>query len=263
MGASAPRSAKPARHSASSGLTWPGLASGNAIAQPERVLGGYDIVFGKARCALEAMSVGCATVVADFPGLAGMVDTGNMQRMRRLNFGVRTMQAGAITRDAVLAALHAYNPADARQVMEWIRSEVDMPAAVDRLLAIYDLAINAPPAADEVQTARRPLAEASAYLRGLAPVIKGRHEADMRAQRADEALGVAESRSLQIAGELAVSSADLIDVRGQLKQSEQRNAALSGDLTHVRGQLEHSEHRNAALSDDLRAPSSVPNLASS
>ena len=176
-----------------------GSASGNAIAQPERVLGGYDIVFGKARCALEAMSVGCATVVADFPGLAGMVDTGNMQRMRRLNFGVRTMQAGAITRDGVLAALRAYNPADARQVTEWIRSEADMSAAVDRLLAIYDLAINAPPAADEEQPARTPLADASAYLRGLAPVIKGRHEADMRAQRADDALRVAESRSLQIA----------------------------------------------------------------
>jgi hypothetical protein len=38
-----------------------GSASGNAIAQPERVRGGYDIVFGKARCALEAMSAGCAT----------------------------------------------------------------------------------------------------------------------------------------------------------------------------------------------------------
>ena len=81
-----------------------GSASGNAIAQPERVLGDYDIVFGKGRCALEAMSVGCATVVADFAGLAGMVDTGNMQRMRRLNFGVRMMQAGAVTRDGVLAA---------------------------------------------------------------------------------------------------------------------------------------------------------------
>jgi glycosyltransferase involved in cell wall biosynthesis len=180
-----------------------GLASGHAITQPEQELGGYDIVFGKARCALEAMAVGCATVVADFAGLAGMVDTGNMQQMRRLNFGVRTMQAGAITRDSVLTALRAYNPADARQVAEWIRSEADMCAAVDRLLVIYDLAINAPPAAEGEQLSRAALADASAYLRSLAPVIKGRHEAEKRAQQAGEALRVAESRSLRIAGELA------------------------------------------------------------
>ncbi len=210
-----------------------GWASGNAIAQPERVLGGYDIVFGKARCALEAMSVGCATVVADFPGLAGMVDTGNMERMRRLNFGVRTMQAGAITRDGVLAALQAYNPTDAQRVTAWIRSEADISAAVDRLLAIYDLAINAPSAADDGRPVRTALADASAYLRSLAPVIKGRHEADIRAQRADDALRIAESRSLQIAGERAPSAMDLTAVREQLEQAEERNAALSGELARL------------------------------
>ena len=151
-----------------------GSASGNAIAQPERVLGGYDIVFGKARCALEAMSVGCATVVADLAGLGGMVDTDNMQWMRRLNFGVRTMQAGTISKDGVLSALRAYNPANARQVTEWIRSEVDLSAAVDRLLTTYDRAMHARPSAEKDQQARTSLADASAYLRKLAPVIKTR-----------------------------------------------------------------------------------------
>ena len=75
-----------------------GSAVGNVVAQPETILGQYDVVFCKARAALEAMAVGCAVVVADFAGLAGMVHTGNMQRMRALNFGVRTMQAGAIHR---------------------------------------------------------------------------------------------------------------------------------------------------------------------
>ena len=235
-----------------------GSASGHALAQPEGVLGGYDIVFGKARCALEAMSVGCATVVADFAGLGGMVDTGNMRRMRRLNFGVRTMQDAAIGKDGVLSALRAYNPANARQVTEWIRSEVDLSAAVDRLLATYDLAMNAPSSAAEGQRPRTPLADASAYLRGLAPVIKTRGEAEMRAHRADEALRVAESCRLQITGELALAATHLAEVRAQLEQSEQRNAALSGELaldathlTEVRAQLDQSEQRNAALSGEL------------
>jgi hypothetical protein len=222
-----------------------GAASGNAIALPERVLGGYDIVFGKARCALEAMSVGCATVVADFAGLGGMVDTGNMQRMRRLNFGVRTMQAAAISKDGVLSALRAYNPANARQVTEWIRSEVDLSAAVDRLLTTYDLAMNALPSAAEDLQARTSLADASTYLRGLAPVIKTRSEAEMRAQRADDALRVAESCRGQITGELALAATHLAEVRGQLERSEQRNTALAGELARLQRDL-HILHGSRA-----------------
>ncbi len=215
-----------------------GSASGNAIAQPERVLGGYDIVFGKARCALEAMSVGCATVVADLAGLGGMVDTDNMQWMRRLNFGVRTMQAGTISKDGVLSALRAYNPANARQVTEWIRSEVDLSAAVDRLLTTYDRAMHARPSAEKDQQARTSLADASAYLRTLAPVIKTRSEAEMRAHRADDALRAAESCRWQIACELAQAATHLAEVRAQLERSEQRNAALSGELGRLQRDLD-------------------------
>jgi hypothetical protein len=195
-----------------------GLASSNSLAQPEKVLGGYDIVFAKARCALESMAVGCATVIADFAGLGGMVDTGNMRRLRRLNFGVRTMQAGPITSDGVLAALRSYNPSDARQVTEWIRSDVDMSAAVDRLLAIYASAMEAPPTAGE-SDAHSLLADASAYLKGLAPVIKQRGDSEMHAQQADEALRIAESRSLEAARALAVAATGLADTRAQLARA--------------------------------------------
>ena len=64
-------------------------------------------------------------------------------------------------------------------------------------------------------------------------MIKGRHEADMRAQRAEDALRVAESRTLQSAGELAMSATDLTDVRGQLEHAEERIAALSAELARV------------------------------
>ena len=195
-----------------------GLSSGNPVAQAERVLGAYDIVFAKARCALEAMAVGCATIVADLAGLGGMVDTSNMQQLRRLNFGIRTMQAGAVTRDGVLAALRRYDPSDARQVTEWIRSEVDMSAAVDRLLEIYAAAIDTPAAADGAD-AHALLAGASAYLRELAPVIKARGETEQHARRADEALSLAESRGLQTAHELAAASAERADLRTQLERS--------------------------------------------
>ena len=44
-----------------------------------------------------------------------------------------------------------------------------------------------------------------------------RQEADMREQKAVDALLVAESRCLQVAGELALSATNLTDVRAQLE----------------------------------------------
>ena len=40
-----------------------GSIAGNSASAPELILGGYDLVFAKARCALEAMAVGAAVVL--------------------------------------------------------------------------------------------------------------------------------------------------------------------------------------------------------
>ncbi len=89
-----------------------GIESGNSIARPEERLPSYDIVFAKARCALEAMASGAAVIVADSAGLGGLVTTQNMQSMRKLNFGVRTMQAAPVTEDNILSELRRYNAED-------------------------------------------------------------------------------------------------------------------------------------------------------
>ena len=56
--------------------------------QIEKILPRYDIVFATARMALEAAAVGCAVVVADGRGFAGMLRSENLKAWRRLNFGV-------------------------------------------------------------------------------------------------------------------------------------------------------------------------------
>lgn len=161
-----------------------GLGAGNSVVQPENLLPNYDLVFAKARCALEAMAVGCAVIVADFPGLGGLVTPGNVQTLRRLNFGIRTMQALPITEETVFAELKRYDPESARQVSEWIREEADFDKALDWLEGYYE----------EVFAGRQTFSMASGlsccsaasdYLRGLAPVIKSRGEAEQRARYAD------------------------------------------------------------------------------
>ncbi len=109
-----------------------GTNSGNAVSQPEDILADYDIVFAKARAAIEAMASGCAVIVTDYAGLAGMVTTENMERLRRLNFGVRSMQSDILTSEAVQSALERFDADDARLVTEWIRKDADLETAADR-----------------------------------------------------------------------------------------------------------------------------------
>lgn len=175
-----------------------GLGSGNPIQHPEAELPRYDLVFAKARCALEAMAVGCAVVVTDYAGLAGMVTTDNMQGLRQLNFGVRTMQQARVTEDSIFAELSRYDADDARQVSRWIRQQADLQAAVDRWEEVYrrlldSAASSALPASPETM-----LNAAADYLCSLHEPLKKRRQADAGAARAGTEL----KRGLQLQDDL-------------------------------------------------------------
>lgn len=161
-----------------------GSGSGSSVAHPEKVLPEYDIVFAKARCALEAMAVGCAVIVADFPGLGGMVTTENMQTLRKLNFGVRTMQAAPISEDNIYAQLLLYNANNAKKVSEWLRSEAGIEKTIDTLETYYSEVMLESEMQNSYSTPSSTLA-ASKYLRLLAPIIKTRYLAEQRASMAD------------------------------------------------------------------------------
>ena len=64
-----------------------GSGVGNAVAQPEHMLGGYDIVFAKAKAAMEAMAVGSAVVICDTSGVGPLVTAAAFDALRPLNNG--------------------------------------------------------------------------------------------------------------------------------------------------------------------------------
>jgi hypothetical protein len=114
-----------------------GSGVGNATRQPEHVLPNYDLVFAKGRAALEALSVGAAVVLLDAAGVGPMVTTANMENLRSLNFGIRTLQH-PIDADVIGRRISRYNAADAMQVSAWIRKTAAMDGAVDHLIALYN-----------------------------------------------------------------------------------------------------------------------------
>ena len=117
-----------------------GLFSGNATSSPESLLPQYDIVFAKARCALEALAVGNAVVLCDRMGLGPMVSTRNFDTLRSLNFGhsqlVNPIRAGLIR-----AEIERYNPEDAAAVSQRVREDAGLVALARQWIEIYTAAI--------------------------------------------------------------------------------------------------------------------------
>jgi glycosyltransferase involved in cell wall biosynthesis len=117
-----------------------GPATAEMSDQLEKILPRYDIVFATARMALEAAAAGCAVVVADGRGFAGMLRTQNLQAWRRLNFGVGLLTA-PVTAAALDAAIAAYDAADATEVCGRLRAEASADDYTAAYLQLYSQAI--------------------------------------------------------------------------------------------------------------------------
>jgi len=142
-----------------------GADSGNVSLRPEVVLGQYDIVFAKARCALEALAVGSAVVLCDTIGVGPMVTTREMDQLRRQNFGIRALR-GAVDPNVLEREIARYDAQDATEVSRRIRDTAGRETAIDQIIKLYSDVIR------EFETYQRnPDAEARAesmYLQQLA-----------------------------------------------------------------------------------------------
>jgi len=145
-----------------------GRAFGNATSSPEALLPQYDLVFGKARSAIEALAVGCAVILISAAGLGPMVRTGDLDRLRSLNFGIRALR-DPLTVIGLRARIAAYDAADAAAVSARVRASAGREQAVDRLIALYHEILGrwraTVPADDESKAAAR-------YLRSIALAFK-------------------------------------------------------------------------------------------
>jgi hypothetical protein len=146
-----------------------GLENGNPTSEPQDLLPQFDIVFAKARAAIEALAVGCAVVLFDAAGLGPMVTTANFARLRPNNFGFRTL-VDEPTVENITRAIQTYDPTDAARVRELIRTEATMTDAVNKIVGIYGevLAENVTRRIDLIAELRA----AGAYLQTLDAIIK-------------------------------------------------------------------------------------------
>jgi len=117
-------------------LTAIGSGVENPVERPEEILGQYDLVFAKAKAAMEAMAVGCAVILCDFGGVGPMVTTSNFDSLRPLNFGFQALTESH-TPENLLRQIGLYNPVDARKVSERLRARAGLSQAATELSYTY------------------------------------------------------------------------------------------------------------------------------
>ncbi len=140
-----------------------GSKAGRTSERPEKILGQYDIVFAKARCALEALAAGTAVVLCDQAGVGQMVTTTDLERLRRLNFGIRTLQE-SVDSNTLEKEIARYDAADAMEVSRRVRSACGSEEALSEILALYKEVI-----ADHKQ---RPMPDPEAESRAAAVYVR-------------------------------------------------------------------------------------------
>jgi len=135
-----------------------GVGVGRIEAAPERLLGQYDLVFAKAKAAMEAMAVGTAVILCDFSGVGPMVTTAEFDRLRPLNFGFEALRE-PLRPEPLLREIARYDAADAARVRDRLRSSAGLVTAVEGLLAIYREAIDEERESRPAAAVWRPLRE--------------------------------------------------------------------------------------------------------
>lgn len=153
-----------------------GRRAGNASAQPEQLLGQYDLVFAKARCALEAMAVGAAVVLCDEAGAGALVTTRELETLRRVNFGVRALTSKPDA-DALTREIARYDASDAAEVSRRVRASAGIEPAVDEIVALYREVIDEYAAGVGREGGAAEGRAAAAYLRWLTLSARAEREA--------------------------------------------------------------------------------------
>jgi hypothetical protein len=96
------------------------------------------------------MATGAAVVVCDVRGVAGMVSSANFDRLRRLNFGVRSLMQ-PLNADVLQREMGRYSPDDAKRVWDLVRRVATNDSLHEDYLALYGEVIDEHRAAPRTQ----------------------------------------------------------------------------------------------------------------
>ncbi|MBR0712873.1 hypothetical protein [Bradyrhizobium liaoningense] len=216
-----------------------GTAFGREIEDLHVQLKRYDLVFASARMALEAMAVGCAVIVVDGRGLAGLATAATLDTWRERNFGVSVLTR-PITAEAIATEIERYDAADAAVVSRRIRDVAPLSAYLDRVEALHRDIVASPCEADCAADLRATGLFMAQWLRRL-----GEGTIPENFDRLQEANRfAAEHRALVDKNESLRRTCD--DALARAKAMELEIEGLASELTLLRSPLDALRYHAAA-----------------
>lgn len=117
-----------------------GKRFGNPVKDPEVVLHHYDLVFAKAKAAMEALATGAGVILCDTRGLGEFVNRENFNHFRKFNFGMKTLTR-PIEVDPVIGEIRKYNHFEILNAAHLIRKEASFDVYLDNIRKLYDTSI--------------------------------------------------------------------------------------------------------------------------
>ncbi|NML38648.1 glycosyltransferase family 4 protein [Chitinophaga sp. G-6-1-13] len=117
-----------------------GEGTGSAVKNPEDFLAQYDLVFAKAKAAIEALSTGAAVVLCDFRGLGEMVNPENRSYLRKFNFGMKTLTR-PFDAALMIAEIDKYNALHNQGNAIWIREKSSFTRVLAEITQLYEQTI--------------------------------------------------------------------------------------------------------------------------
>lgn len=113
-----------------------GRGMGTQVNNPEDHLLKYDLVFAKAKAAIEALSTGAAVITCDFSGLGDMVTQSNIREIIKYNFGMKSLTK-PITVDLIIEEIKKFNRDQNKLNAILIREEASLDRVINSLMDLY------------------------------------------------------------------------------------------------------------------------------
>jgi len=211
-----------------------GYAVDRVISNPEEALVGFDLVFASARAALEALCCGCAVVVCDARGIAGLVTSANFSTLRERNFGLRSL-VEPTTVERLIEHIRRYDRDDASKVCRLARREADLETLLDAFDKLYAEVLTGP---------RRPSVPDGTHEAAVAQFLHDylpRRPADPRWPWLGQQAALRE-RILSLESRLSALENQVADGARQLKHSQAETKATMAVLEETKKQ--HADARS-------------------
>jgi septation ring formation regulator EzrA len=219
--------------------------------EPERVLGNYDVVFGRARCAMEALATGCATILCGTEGAGPLVTLENFDRLRRDNFGRRCLSA-PLSAEHLAAEIRRYDAASGSETARHARSRLDLEETVDQCVALYEELLARPCLVESEAEAWAAAAMLTPPLAQVFKLVSSSTQLELNARRVTEthdALQQEYARLQAHAGHVTEANDALQQEYARLHEHVRRVTEAHGTLQEAYGAV---QEENSRLQEHVR-----------